>query len=158
MAKSKAKAKKQVKAGVDYPKAIGLGLVGLGLMMIILLLVAILAKGIQRDKQYVISYRSDDKLAEEIVNKSELNGTVVEVDEEVVAADTSNYITVEKALDLALANAGLKREQVWDIDVELERKFGQVVFEVSFDAGQYEYEIYINAESGEIVKSFKEIN
>ena len=154
----KSKAKKQTKAGVDYPKAIGLGFVGIGLMMIILLLVAILAKEIQRDKKYVISYRSDDKLAEEIVNKSELGGTVVEVDEEVAPADTSNYITVEEALDLALANAGLKREQVWDIDVELERKFGQVVFEVSFDAEQYEYEIYINAESGEIVKSFKEIN
>ena len=155
---AKSKAKKQVKEGVDYPKAIGLGLVGIGLMMIVLLLVAILAKEIQQDKKYVISYRSDDKLAEEIVNKSELSGTVVEVDEEVALADTSNYITVEEALDLALANAGLKREQVWDIDVELERKFGQVVFEVSFDAGQYEYEIYINAESGEIVKSFKEIN
>ena len=42
--------------------------------------------------------------------------------------------------------------------MELERKFGKMVFEVSFDAGQYEYEIYVNAESGEIVKSFRELD
>ena len=150
------KAKKQAKAGVDYSKVIGGALVVVGVVVIALLAV-ILAKTLRDEKKYTISYRSDDKLAPQIVEGDELPTSAVIVDENVIV-DTSNYITVEKALDLALSNAGLKREQVWDIDVELERKFGQMVFEVSFDAGQYEYEIYVNAESGEIVKSFKELD
>ena len=153
---SKGKTKKTVAAGVDYSKVIGGTLVVVGVVVLALLAV-ILAKTLRDEKKYTISYRSDDKLAPQIVEGDELPTSAVIVDENVIV-DTSNYITVEKALDLALSNAGLKREQVWDIDVELERKFGQMVFEVSFDAGQYEYEIYVNAESGEIVKSFKELD
>lgn len=153
---SKGKTKKTVAAGVDYSKVIGGTLVVVGVVVLALLAV-ILAKTLRDEKKYTISYHSDDKLAPQIVGGDELPTSAVIVDEGVVI-DTSKYITVEKALDLALSSAGLTREQVWDIDVELERKFGQMVFEVSFDAGQYEYEIYINAESGEIVKSFKEID
>ena len=153
---SKGKSKKSVAAGVDYSKVIGGMLAGIGIVIIALLAV-ILAKTLRDEKKYTISYHSDDKLAPQIVEGSELPTSAVIVDENVVV-DTSNYIAVEKALDLALANAGLTREQVWDIDVELERKFGKMVFEVSFDAGQYEYEYYVDAENGEIVKSFKEID
>lgn len=147
------KAKKQVKkAGVDYSKAIGGALVVVGIVILALLTV-VLAKTLRDEKKYTISYHSDDKLAPQIVEGDELPTSAVIVDEGVVV-DTSNYITVEKALDLALSHEGLTREQVWDIDVELERKFGQMVFEVSFETGQYEYEVYINAENGEVVKSF----
>ncbi|MBR5939134.1 PepSY domain-containing protein [Candidatus Saccharibacteria bacterium] len=150
---SKGKTKKSVEAGVDYSKVIGVGLGVIGLVVVALLIV-ILAKTLRDEKKYMISYHSDDKLAPQIVEGDELPTSAVIVDEGIVV-DTSKYITVEKALDAALKSAGLTREQVRDIDVELERKFGQMVFEVSFDAGQYEYEYYVNAESGEIVKSFK---
>lgn len=153
---SKGKTKKTVAAGVDYSKVIGGTLVVVGVVVLALLAV-ILAKTLRDEKKYTISYHSDDKLAPQIVEGDELPTSAVIVDEGIVV-DTSKYITIEKALDLALSSAGLTREQVWDIDVELERKFGQMVFEVSFDAGQYEYEVYVNAESGEIVKSFKEID
>lgn len=149
-----AKAKKQVKSGVDYSiaiRAIGGALVVVGVAVIILAAVNL---ALRDEKKYTISYHSDDKLAPQIVEGDELPTSVVIVDEGIVV-DTSKYITIEKALDAALKSAGLTREQVRDIDVELERKFGQMVFEVSFDAGQYEYEYYVNAESGEIVKSFK---
>ncbi|MBR2543670.1 PepSY domain-containing protein [Candidatus Saccharibacteria bacterium] len=152
----KKEAKKTKKSSFDYSKAIGIGLGAIGIVIIALLSVVI-AKEMRDDKKYVISYRSDDKLAEEIVDKSEFDANIV-TDKNSNSIDTSKYIAVEKALDVALNNAGLTRENVWDIDVELERKFGQMVFEVTFDAGQYEYEYYINAESGEIVKSFKEID
>ena len=152
----KKEAKKTKKSSFDYSKAIGIGLGAIGIAIIALLSVVI-AKEMRDDKKYVISYRSDDKLAEEIVDKSEFDANIV-TDKNSNSIDTSKYIAVEKALDVALNNAGLTRENVWDIDVELERKFGQMVFEVTFDAGQYEYEYYINAESGEIVKSFKEID
>ena len=152
----KKEAKKTKKSSFDYSKAIGIGLGAIGIVIIALLSVVI-AKEMRDDKKYVISYRSDDKLAEEIVDNSEFDANIV-TDKNSNSIDTSKYIAVEKALDVALNNAGLTREHVWDIDVELERKFGQMVFEVTFDAGQYEYEYYINAESGEIVKSFKEID
>lgn len=150
---SKEKSKKSVAAGVDYSKVIGVGLGVIGLVVVALLIV-ILAKTLRDEKRYTISYHSDDKLAPQIVEGDELPTSAVIVDEGIVV-DTSKYITIEKALDVALKSAGLTREQVRDIDVELERKFGQMVFEVSFDAGQYEYEYYVNAESGKIVKSFK---
>ena len=155
----KKQAKKSTKSGVDYSKVLGGTLAGVGIV-IIALLVAILYKELRDEKKYMISYRSDDKLAESIVEQSELDKNIVavEVDDEVKTVDTSKYIKVEEALGIALESAGLTKDQVWDIDVELEQKFGQVVFEVSFDAGQYEYEYYINAENGEVVKSFKEID
>ncbi|MBR2998649.1 PepSY domain-containing protein [Candidatus Saccharibacteria bacterium] len=151
---SKEKSKKSATTGVDYLKVIGGVLVVVG-VAVIMLVAVILA--LRDEKKYTISYHSDDKLAPQIVEGDELPTSAVIVDEGIVV-DTSKYITIEKALDAALKSAGLTREQVRDIDVELERKFGQMVFEVSFDAGQYEYEIYINAENGETVKSFKEIN
>lgn len=151
---NKGKSKKSVAAGADYSKVIGIGLGVIGLVIVALLIV-ILAKTLRDEKKYTISYHSDDKLAPQIVEQSELEGSAIIDEVEVV--NTADYITVEKALDAALKNAGLTREQVWDIDVELERKFGKIVYEVSFEAGQYEYEYYVDATTGEIVKSFKEI-
>ena len=152
-----AKGKKVTKTGVDYSKVIGGILAGIG-VVIIALLAVILAKTLRDEKKYTISYHSDDKLASEIIEQSEVVGDLVEFEDEVKPIDTSKYIKLEKALEIALDSAGLTRSEVWDVDIELERKFGQVVFEVSFETGQYEYEYYINAESGAIVKSFKEID
>ena len=152
-----AKGKKVTKTGVDYSKVIGGILAGIG-VVIIALLAVILAKTLRDEKKYTISYHSDDKLASEIIEQSEVVGDLVEFEDEVKPIDTGKYIKLEKALEIALDSAGLTRSEVWDVDIELERKFGQVVFEVSFETGQYEYEYYINAESGAIVKSFKEID
>ena len=146
---------KQAKKSIDYSKVIGIGLGAIGLVIVALLIV-ILAKTLRDERKYTILYHSDDKLASQIVEQSGLDSNTI-LDGE-VAIDTSKYITVEKALDVALTNAGFVRGDVWDIDVELERKFGKVVYEVSFDAGQYEYEYYVSAENGEIIKSFKEVD
>lgn len=70
----------------------------------------------------------------------------------------NNYIPRENALQSALDDAKLNQSDVRDIDVELDYKYGQTVYEVTFDYQQYEYEYYINAENGNIVKSFKEID
>ena len=93
---SKGKSKKSV-AGVDYSKVIGGALVVVGVVVIALLAI-ILAKTLRDEKKYTISYRSDDKLAPQIVEGDELPTSAVIVDENVVV-DTSNYVTVEKALD-----------------------------------------------------------
>ncbi len=72
--------------------------------------------------------------------------------------NNSNYISKEKALDIALNNAKISQNNIRNIEVELDYKYGETVYEVTFDYQQYEYEYYINAENGNILKSFREID
>lgn len=68
----------------------------------------------------------------------------------------NDYITKDEALNIALNNINLNRVDVYDIDIELENKYNIVVYEVDFDYQGFEYEYYINAKTGEIVKSFSQ--
>lgn len=68
------------------------------------------------------------------------------------------YITKEKALEIALTNAQINQNDIYDIEVELDYKYSQTVYEVNFNYQKYEYEYYINAENGKILKSFREID
>ncbi len=70
--------------------------------------------------------------------------------------ENNGYITRQKALDIALENLNLKQSDVYDINCELDYKYGTTVYEVEFKSGRYEYEFYINAKTGKIIKSFKE--
>ena len=70
--------------------------------------------------------------------------------------DNGNYISRDDALKSALEDSGITESDIRDLDIELEDKYGQTVYEVTFDYNQYEYEYYINREDGSIVKSFIE--
>ena len=72
--------------------------------------------------------------------------------------ENTNYISRDKALQIALDNLKIKQENVYDLDIELEYKnrYGKMVYEVSFDYNHYEYEYYIDATSGKILDSFVE--
>ncbi len=70
--------------------------------------------------------------------------------------NTNNYISEQDALDIALKDVGLTQNDIYDLDIELEYKYSQTVYEINFDYQRHEYEYYINAESGTIVKSFRE--
>ena len=76
----------------------------------------------------------------------------------IIILNNSNYISKEKALDIALNNAKISQNNIRNIEVELDYKYGETVYEVTFDYQQYEYEYYINAENGNILKSFREID
>ena len=65
-------------------------------------------------------------------------------------------ITKEEAINLALAHAGLTKEQVRDLDVERDKERGTLYYEVDFESCTYEYEYEIHAETGEILKAEKE--
>lgn len=65
-------------------------------------------------------------------------------------------ITRDKALSIALADAGLKKADVRDIDVELDYERSLKVYEVDFETAGFEYSYEINALSGEILKREKE--
>ena len=82
-----------------------------------------------------------------------------EVTDKVVSGpEGKTYISSQKALDVALGAVGVERSAVRDVDVELEYKFGQVYYEVSFENGQYEYEYHIDATKGTVLKSFREVD
>lgn len=65
-------------------------------------------------------------------------------------------LTREQAIELALQNAGLSREQVFDLEAELDRERGNLVWEVDFDTRDYEYSYDIHAETGAVTKVKRE--
>ncbi len=70
---------------------------------------------------------------------------------------SNNYISNDKALQIVLDNLNISKNDIYDVDIELENKtrYGKTVFEVSFDYNYYEYEYYIDAVNGNILDSFK---
>ena len=68
----------------------------------------------------------------------------------------SNYISKDEALEKALNSLNISQSNIYDLSNELDYKYGQTVYEIEFKYDGYEYEFYIDAETGNIVKSFKE--
>lgn len=71
---------------------------------------------------------------------------------------TKAYIGAEKALEIALAHAGVQKGAVKDIEVELDFKRGIMVYEVEFKTGGMEYEHLINAITGEIIEDKQKLD
>ena len=57
----------------------------------------------------------------------------------------------DAALQIALTDAELTRDQVTDIDIDLEKDFRSAHYEISFESGRAEYEYDVDAYSGEIL-------
>ena len=70
--------------------------------------------------------------------------------------ENSKYISKDDALELVLKSLNINKDSIYDLNIELEKKFNTSVYELDFKYDRYEYEFYVNAESGEILKSFKE--
>ena len=60
-------------------------------------------------------------------------------------------IAKSEALQIALTDAGLTKDQVVDVDIELERNVRSAWYEIDFESGRTEYEYRIDAYSGEIL-------
>ncbi len=67
-----------------------------------------------------------------------------------------SLITRERAIEIALENAGVKRENAYDLDAELDYELNRNYWEVDFDAGEYEYSYDIDAKTEKIINSHKE--
>ena len=72
--------------------------------------------------------------------------------------DNKNYIGRDNAINIALKDLKLTKNDVYDVECELDKEFNQTVYEVTFNYKNLEYEYYINAESGKIIHSFKELD
>lgn len=74
--------------------------------------------------------------------------------------NASQYITYLEALEIALNHAGVKTADAEDVNVDFDGDKDyddKPVYEVEFCCGSYEYDYEIDAVSGEIIKSEKEI-
>ena len=68
----------------------------------------------------------------------------------------NNYISSSDALNIALEDLNISRNDIYDLSSELEYKFNKMVYDIDFNCNRFEYEYYIDATTGEIIKSFKE--
>lgn len=101
--------------------------------------------------EYEIDAKSGDILLFEI----ERNGTKLQGGS--MTQESAGYIGDEKAKSIALSNAGLTAASVTGLISELDSDDGAAVYEVEFICGGYEYEYKIDAKSGAIIESDKEI-
>ena len=69
----------------------------------------------------------------------------------------SEYINRDRAIAIALDDLNLKRNDAYDLDIELEYKsrYEKAVYEISFNNNHYEYEYFIDATSGKILDYYK---
>ncbi|MBO5273368.1 MAG: PepSY domain-containing protein [Clostridia bacterium] len=66
------------------------------------------------------------------------------------------YIGADRAKSIAFSHAGITVSDISDLECELDVDNGRVGYEISFEAGEYDYEYYIDAITGEIIKSEKD--
>ena len=66
------------------------------------------------------------------------------------------YIGEEKANQIAFSHASVSEESVVEVEVEIDYEHHAMVYEVEFSSGNTDYEYYIDAISGEILKNEKE--
>lgn len=64
----------------------------------------------------------------------------------------SLYIGKDKALNIALAKAGLKKSQISGCEVEFECDDGNITYDIEFYCGSAEYEFEIDATTGNIIE------
>lgn len=101
--------------------------------------------------EYEIDAKSGDILLFEI----ERNGAKQQGGS--MTQESAGYIGAEKSKSIALSNAGLTAASVTGLISELDSDDGAAVYEVEFIYGGYEYEYKIDAKSGAIIESDKEI-
>lgn len=81
--------------------------------------------------------------------------------EHVESAGTASdkaYIGEEKALEAALKHAGLARNNITKLSVELDYEHHVMVYDIEFDCDGYEYDYEVHAVNGSIVKNQKELD
>ena len=72
------------------------------------------------------------------------------------AVDTA--INRDKAIEIAISEAGLKKADVYEIEAELEHEYAELVWEVDFETRATEYTFLINAQTGKVVHRETERN
>lgn len=65
-------------------------------------------------------------------------------------------ISAKEAAAAALRHAGLKEESVRDLDVDLDRDNGRLIYEIDFNSNGTEYDYDVDAQTGDIISADKD--
>ena len=108
---------------------------------------------------FIFALAACDDIGEHVKNNNKINTPTQSANDSTQSQNNqtdSNIITRERAIELALAHAGLTEAQVYDLEAELDRERGGTYWEVDFENGTYEYSYDINAQTEEIRRLEKE--
>ena len=86
------------------------------------------------------------------------NETTKPSDQKPAPSGTVQDIGYAKAKSIALNHAGLRENQAYDMDIELDDEDGTLIYEVEFKSGNMEYDYEIDAASGAILKYETELD
>ena len=86
------------------------------------------------------------------------NETTKPSDQKPAPSGTVQDIGYTKAKSIALNHAGLRENQAYDMDIELDDEDGTLIYEVEFKSGNMEYDYEIDAASGAILKHETELD
>lgn len=104
---------------------------------------------------YDVSFEKDGKDYDYEINAK--TGKIISV-EKPNATTSEAKISKSKAKSTALSHAGVKESEISRYEVELEKDDGIWKYEISFNVGRTEYDYTINAETGKIIESEKDID
>ncbi len=113
---------------------------------------------LDRDKgvlHFDVSFEKDGKDYDYEINAK--TGKIISV-EKPNATTNKSQISKSKAKEIALNHAGVKSADISRYQIELEKHDGVWKYEISFNVGYTEYDYTINAESGKILESEKDID
>ena len=71
-------------------------------------------------------------------------------------AASADLLTESEAKAVALKHAGVKESNVFDLQAELDRENGKLVYDISFETNEFEFDYDIDAQSGAVLQSEKE--
>ena len=124
------------------------------LVIIIVLLGVVIGMFIKGDQNESPNTPTNDT---QITNPNETKEETTSQENNETTTD-NGYISTEKALDIALDHAKLDKNDIHDLSIELDYKNDKNVYEIDFNYKNYDYEYYVDAKTGDIMHSFKEID
>lgn len=68
---------------------------------------------------------------------------------------TGGWLTEAEAKAVVLKHAGVKEADIFDFDIELDRKGSVPMYDIDFETTEYEYEYHVFAENGKIDQSIR---
>ena len=109
---------------------------------------------------YEVEFKANGYEYEIVVNAE--TGEIVEFDREQQEnnkpIDSAVTITKENAIEIALNKAEVTKDTAYGVHAKLEKDDGAMIYEVEFKTDDFEFEVDINAVSGEVIKFDRENN
>lgn len=117
--------------------------------------------GTKQEPHYVVEVLLEGVVYEYKIDPQSGNIQKLTVNDQTVAAnelppppsaDSSGYIGVEAAKEIAFTEAGTDKDSVQKLDFELDFAYGAYLYDIEFTANGHKYEYEIHAVTGEVFK------